>query len=83
MIGKRQNCEDHFTKCSPLGAVATSVPQIGNDLSLFYVDLLDSVSGISFRRRGSQSDLDELFSRDSGADVCCMHSPSLCTLSSC
>ena len=80
MIGKRQNCADHFTKCSPPGAATTSVPQIGNDLSPFYVDLLDSVSGISFKRRGSYTDLHELFSRDSVADVCCMHSPSLCTL---
>ena len=81
MIGKRQNCADHFTKCSPPGAAATSVPQIGNDLSPFYVDLLDSVSGITFKRRGIQPDLDELFSRDSVADVCCTPSPSLCTLS--
>ena len=81
MIRKRQNCADHFTRCSPPGASATSVPQIGNDLSSFYVDLLDSVSGISFERRASQQDLDGLLGRDSGAEVCCTQTLALCSLS--
>ncbi|KAF2267398.1 hypothetical protein CC78DRAFT_76519 [Lojkania enalia] len=50
--------------CNPSGATGTNPPAVGDDLTSVYVDLLDSVKDINFRKRWEDSSLakrDETF----------------------
>ncbi|KAK3078250.1 hypothetical protein LTS18_008063 [Coniosporium uncinatum] len=77
----RDSCPTSQTTCSPNGAQTTSLPAVGPDLSSFYDDLLDSVKGISFkkrsiavaRRRSSSAEVYRLQSRHD-APYCCLES---------
>jgi len=43
--------DDPCEPCQPQGATGTTPPTVGSGLSSLYIDVLDSVKGISFRKR--------------------------------
>ncbi|KAF2631818.1 hypothetical protein BU25DRAFT_197534 [Macroventuria anomochaeta] len=53
--------------CQPSGATGTDPPAVGSDLSSLYVDVLSSVQGISFNKRG-------LTPRAATSGFCCVAS---------
>lgn len=53
--------------CQPSGATGTNPPAVGSDLSSLYVDVLNSVQGISFSKRS-------LTARASTSGFCCVAS---------
>ncbi|KAH6643770.1 hypothetical protein C7974DRAFT_5180 [Boeremia exigua] len=53
--------------CQPSGATGTNPPAVGSDLSSLYTDVLNSVNGISFSKRG-------LAARASTSGFCCVAS---------
>jgi len=46
---------DDCKPCAPEGATGTDIPDIGSDLKSMYIDLLDSVKGIHFKKREAKS----------------------------
>jgi len=46
---------DDCKPCAPEGATGTDIPDIGSDLKSMYIDLLDSVKGIHFKKREPKS----------------------------
>ena len=72
-LEKRQDCAASYTQCTPAGASSMSVPGIGSGLSSMYVDLLDSINGISARKRDVVEDIDRLFAARSSPDLCCTY----------
>lgn len=68
-LGRRQACASGYTQCSPPGASSTSVPSIGSGLAPLYVDLLDSIAGISVKKRELPDEIEELLRRALG--LCC------------
>lgn len=52
---------DPCEPCQPQGATGTTPPAVGSGLSSLYVDVLDSVKGIGFRRRFIESRADQGF----------------------
>ncbi|KAJ4356979.1 hypothetical protein N0V95_002851 [Ascochyta clinopodiicola] len=53
--------------CQPSGATGTDPPAVGSDLSSLYVNVLNSVQGISFSKRG-------LTARAANSGFCCVAS---------
>jgi hypothetical protein len=72
---ERQNCAASYTACNPAGASTTSVPSVGTGLSQIYVDLLDSITGITAKKRDVITPPDSLQPRSSPG-LCCT-SPAL------
>ena len=72
-LEKRQDCAASYTQCTPSGASSTSVPDISSGLSSLYVDLLDSINGITARKREAVEDIDRLLAPRSSSGLCCMH----------
>lgn len=72
-LERRQACASSYTQCSPPGAASTSVPSIGSGLSPMYVDLLNSVSGITIKRRKVSDEVEGMLRRAVG--LCCTHHP--------
>ena len=70
-LGERQDCGSSYSKCSPSGAAATSIPDVGSALSSIYLDLLDSISGVKITKRMAQQTADILGARSPSANVCC------------
>lgn len=66
----RQNCGNSYSKCSPPGATSTATPNVGDEMSSLYVDLLNSISGVK-RRREAVGFLDVTRRASSGASLCC------------
>ena len=75
-LGARQDCGSNYSKCSPSGATTTNIPAVGGALSGLYVDVLDSVNGVKFSKRGAQELAGPLGKRASSATVCCTYCPS-------
>ncbi|MCJ1246683.1 hypothetical protein MMC30_003892 [Trapelia coarctata] len=69
-LERRQACASSYTQCSPASAASTSVPSIGSGLSPMYVDLLNSVSGITVKKRGVSHKVEGLLRRAVG--LCCV-----------
>ena len=70
-LGQRQACASGYTQCNPPGASSTSVPSIGSGLAPLYVDLLNSVAGITVKKREVPDRIEELLRRALG--LCCTH----------
>ena len=70
-LGRRQACASGYTQCNPPGASSTSVPSIGSGLAPLYVDLLNSVAGITVKKREVPDRIEELLRRALG--LCCTH----------
>lgn len=70
-LGARQNCGSSYSKCSPSGATSTNIPAVGSALSGLYVDVLDSINGVKFSKRGALDLAGALGIRSSPATVCC------------
>ncbi|KAA6410196.1 MAG: hypothetical protein FRX48_05617 [Lasallia pustulata] len=76
----RQNCGSNYSKCSPSGATSTNIPAVGGDLSGLYVDVLDSINGVKFSKRGALDLASPLGIRSSSATVCCAAGTTCLTL---
>ncbi|MCJ1335466.1 hypothetical protein MMC09_000736 [Bachmanniomyces sp. S44760] len=74
-IGKkveaRQNCASNYSKCNPSGATATSTPDIGEDLSSMYQDLLNSISTVKQSKRSVEHEIGYKEKRASSPGFCC------------
>jgi hypothetical protein len=63
---------DVCVACDPAGVKTTAPPQLGkDDMARFYEDLLRSVSGIHFSRRGFLGQSERLQGRSDTATICC------------
>ncbi|MCJ1298708.1 hypothetical protein MMC08_001498 [Hypocenomyce scalaris] len=76
----RQDCGSNYSKCSPSGATTTNIPAVGGALSGLYVDVLDSINGVKFSKRGAQELAGPLGKRASSATVCCADGTTCLTL---
>ncbi|KAI9737426.1 MAG: hypothetical protein M1834_009580 [Cirrosporium novae-zelandiae] len=70
-LAKRGSCEAGYTKCSPSGAITTTAPDIGVDLSWMYNELVYSIQGVKKRSDLGWELLDSRANVDQPS-VCCV-----------